>query len=83
MIGYADENFLLSPTIDGLQEMLKTCEDYAKEHNLVFSTDPSPIKSKTKCIAYLKTERICVEMIFLGLIPANILVTKLRIQWMV
>ena len=37
--------------------MLRTCEDYAKEHNLVFSTDPSPIKSKTKCIAYLKTER--------------------------
>ena len=37
--------------------MLRTCEEYAKEHNLVFSTDPSPIKSKTKCIAYLKTER--------------------------
>ena len=57
MIGYADDNFLLSPTLDGLQEMLKTCEDYAMEHNLKFSTDPSPQKSKTKCIAYLKSER--------------------------
>ena len=48
MIGYADDNFLLYPTLDGLQEMLKTCEDYAKEHNLYFSTDPNPKKSKTK-----------------------------------
>ena len=37
--------------------MLQTCEEYAKEHNLVFSTDPDPKKSKTKCIAYLKTQR--------------------------
>ena len=26
IIGYADDNFLLSPMLDGLQEMLKTCE---------------------------------------------------------
>ena len=57
MIGYADDNFLLSPTLDGLQDMLNTCEDYAKEHNLVFSTDPCPKKSKTKCLAYLNKER--------------------------
>jgi len=57
MIGYADDSFLLSPTLDGLQEMLLTCEEYAKEHNLFFSTNPCPKKRKTKCIAYLKNER--------------------------
>ena len=34
------------------QDMLVTCEEYAKEHNLKFSTDPvNPRKSKTKCLA--------------------------------
>ena len=37
--GYADDNFLMSPTLDGLQEMLDTCEEYANEHNLTFSTN--------------------------------------------
>ena len=35
---------------DVLQTMIKTCEDYANEHNLVFSTDPIPSKSKSKCM---------------------------------
>ena len=32
--------------------MLELCEVYALEHNLVFSTDPVPSKSKTKCIYF-------------------------------
>lgn len=32
--------------------MVKICEDYGLEHNLVFSTDPDPKKSKTKCILF-------------------------------
>ena len=32
--------------------MLIVCESYAEEHNLVFSTDPVPSKSKTKCIYF-------------------------------
>ena len=32
--------------------MLKICEDYAEEHNLVFSMDPVPSKSKTKCLLF-------------------------------
>ena len=32
--------------------MLYVCQDYAVEHNLVFSTDPAPAKSKTKCIFF-------------------------------
>ena len=39
MLGYADDNFLLSPTLDWLQEMINTCDEYAKEHNLKFSTN--------------------------------------------
>ena len=57
ILGYADDNFLLSPTLDGLQEMLDTCQKYASEHNLQFSTDPIPAKSKTKCLAFLLKER--------------------------
>ena len=30
--------------------MLATCEEFAAENNLKFSTDPDPKKSKTKCI---------------------------------
>ena len=57
VIGYADDLFLMSPTIDGLQEMLRVCEKYADSHNLKFSTDIDPQKSKTKCMAFLKHER--------------------------
>ena len=34
IVGYADENFVMSSTFDGLQQMLDTCEVYANEHNL-------------------------------------------------
>ncbi len=57
VIGYADDLFLMSPSIDGLQEMLHVCEDYAEKHNLSFSTDSNPQKSKTKCMAFLHKER--------------------------
>ena len=32
--------------------MLDTCEQYAQSHNLQFSTDPNPSKSKSKCIYF-------------------------------
>ena len=42
------ENLLLMslPTLDGLQEMLQVCEDYAKGHNLRFSTNSNPKNQK-------------------------------------
>ena len=58
IIGYTDDLFLLSPSKSALQEMLKTCEIYATSHNLVFSTDINPDKSKTKCIAFLKEDKL-------------------------
>ena len=57
VIGYADDLFLMAPTLDGLQKMLNVCERYAKYHNLKFSTDTNPEKSKTKCVGFLLKER--------------------------
>ena len=57
VLGYADDLLLLSPSLDGLQEMLKVCEEYAESHNLKFSTNVNPQKSKTKCMAFLHKDR--------------------------
>ena len=51
-LGYADDLILLAPNREVLQKMLTVCEKYADEHNLVFSTDPVPAKSKTKCLLF-------------------------------
>ena len=66
MIGYSDDNWLLAPSRQALQEMLNTCEEYAHEHNLIFSTDPNPTKCKTKCIAFLKKQRDISPLILCG-----------------
>ena len=47
VIVYADDIVLLSPTLDGLQEMIKTCSDYTTQHNLSFSTHKT-IQRKVK-----------------------------------
>ena len=62
IIVYADDIVLLSPTLDGLQEMINTCSEYAKYHNLSFSTNHDPNKSKTKCMGFLKKKRILRNM---------------------
>ena len=50
--GYADDLILLAPVRSVLSDMVKICEKYGLEHNLVFSTDPNPSKSKTKCLYF-------------------------------
>ena len=35
-------------------QMLKTCENYANEHNLQFSTHANPAKSKTKYMGFVR-----------------------------
>ena len=47
---YADDVLLIAPTRNAMQRMLKELEVFAEESNIVFSTDPVPKKSKTKCI---------------------------------
>ena len=54
--GYADDIFLLYPSLDGVQRMLYICENYAVIHNLKFSTNADPAKSKTKCLAFYSKE---------------------------
>ena len=48
--GYADDLVLLAPGRETMCRMLEICESYAQEYNLIFSTNPVPSKSKTKCI---------------------------------
>ena len=47
---YADDVLLLAPCRTALQLMLKVCEDFALKNNLMYSTDPNPAKSKSKCL---------------------------------
>ena len=47
---YADDLALMAPSRETMDKMLNVCDNYAKEHNLVFSTDKNPVKSKSKCI---------------------------------
>ena len=47
---YADDVLLIAPTRSAMQRMLFELEAFAEESNIMFSTDPSPSKSKTKCI---------------------------------
>ena len=56
--GYADDNLLMSPLLSGLQKMMKICEQFVKEHNLQFSTNPIVKKSKTKCVGFLQPPNI-------------------------
>ena len=49
---FADDLFLLAPSRSAAQLMLNTCEKYAMEHNLEYSTDPNPSKSKSKCLYF-------------------------------
>ena len=34
--------------------MLTICENFASSHSMMFSTDPDPVKSKTKCLVFSK-----------------------------
>ena len=53
--GYADDVTLLAPSREGLQIMLKICEDFAITHSMQFSTDPVPSKSKSKCLFFSRS----------------------------
>ena len=47
---YADDVLLIAPSRSAMQRMLFEIEVFAEESNILFSTDPIPAKSKTKCI---------------------------------
>ena len=66
IFGYSDDNWVLAPSLSALQDILKTCEEYAAQHNLKFSTDADPIKCKTKCMAFLKKQRQLPDIFLCG-----------------
>ena len=43
VFGYADDLTLLCPSISGLKEMLKICEDYASDYNIIFNAKKSKL----------------------------------------
>ena len=47
---YADDVVLIAPCRQAMDLMLAKVEEYAIRHNISFSTDPCPAKSKSKCI---------------------------------
>ena len=47
---YADDVLLIAPTRSAMQRMLTEMEMFAEESNIVFSTNETPSKSKSKCI---------------------------------
>ena len=66
MLGYSDDNWVLAPSIDALQEMMTIIERCCSFHNLKFSTDSDPSKCKTKCIAFLRKDRPLPSIILSG-----------------
>ena len=57
VVVYADDVLLMAPTRSAMQLMLNQCQDYAARHNIMFSTDPLPHKSKTKCMFITGTKK--------------------------
>ena len=43
VFGYAADLTLLWPSISGLKEMLKICEDYASDYNIIFNAKKSKL----------------------------------------
>jgi hypothetical protein len=66
IFGYSDDDLVLSPTISGLQCMITITEEYCTSHGLKFSTDPDPIKSKTKCISWMRVRQPLPKMRLCG-----------------
>ena len=45
---YADDLILCAPSLYAARYLLETCETWAQENGVVFSTDTNPVKSKYK-----------------------------------
>ena len=71
---YADDLVLLATDRMSLQRMVKICEDYGREYNLTFSTDPNPTKSKSKCVYFSRPMRRVVY-------PSPILLEGKELPW--
>jgi hypothetical protein len=54
---YADDMVLLAPTVNALQQLIRCCESFANDHDIIFN------ESKTECMAILpkntKIAKVC------------------------
>ena len=55
---FADDIFLLSGNISGLQAMINICADFASKKNLKFGTNKVPEKSKKNALFFQENKRI-------------------------
>ena len=60
--------FLLLVNRSAMAQMIKICEEFGTMNNLKFSTDPSPAKSKTKCLYMCGQES---EILFILLLSSS------------
>ena len=58
ILGYADDIFLLSSTRDGLQKMVKMCDDFAAQHNLTSALTLITVLVFSKISLDLERERV-------------------------
>ena len=54
--------------------MLNKCQEYADEHNIMFSTDPNRSKSKTKCLLICGIRKNLVK-------PAPLILCGRELTW--
>ena len=71
---YADDVVLIAPCQQVMQMILNTVEDFAARHNISFSTDPVPKKSKSKCIFVVGKRRRLPK-------PANLTLCGHNLPW--
>ena len=48
--GFSDVNVCMTPSLEALQVIINTCEEFTMSHNLQLSTDPDPQRCKTKTL---------------------------------
>ena len=62
VVAYADDLVPLSPNRSAAQHMLNTCQNYAAENNIRFSTDKDPSKSKSKAL-YVTGNKVITDLL--------------------
>lgn len=73
-LGYSDDLALLAPLRNPMQAMLGVCERFAENVGLIFTTDPVPAKSKTKCIFMCGKQTSLMK-------PAPLLLNGKQLPW--
>ena len=71
---FTDYLLCMAPSRSALHEMVTMCERYSDKHNMVFSTDPVPAKSKPKCMLVCGKDRV-------GTYPAHVQLGGRDLSW--